>query len=265
MFRIMPIKKMPGPLKSLSFALTLFAFLIGGQESRGQEIQNLSVKLENHDIIITFDLKSAAHPQELFDVFIYGSHDNYSKAIEVKEGKTKDIFPGLGKRFVIDAQKTFMGFKGDLDFRIDAHLTFIPLSMVSPTTSIKTKVGKSVFLQWSGGDSESTFKLDYSKEGGDWTTISDNVQSRTYNWQVPKKMPKGTYSVKVSSDQDRSKAIYSGNIVIKKKTSPFVFIIPMAAAGAAWYFLLGPGAGGEDTDPSPSLPGPPGPPTTTGF
>src|SRR5690606_24691183 len=90
MFRIMPIKKMPGPLKSLSFALTLFAFVIGGQESWGQEIQNLSVKLENHDIIITFDLKSAAHPQELFDVFIYGSHDNYSKAIEVKEGKTKD-------------------------------------------------------------------------------------------------------------------------------------------------------------------------------
>ncbi|MFY0625912.1 MAG: hypothetical protein JXR07_06445 [Reichenbachiella sp.] len=246
------------------FILLALLLMFAMSTSFAQEIKNLSVEKVGDDVNITFDLKAVENPQELYDIEIFSSRDGYSKALDLKSGKVKDVFPGLRLKFVIDAKQAFSGFKGDVDFRIVANLTFVPLSLVSPLDPIKTKPGKSVTIMWKGGKENSAYKLDYSKEGGSWSTIEDNINDNKYTWYVPKKIDKGTYSVKLSSDQTKSKSVYSGNIVVKK-TSPFVFIIPAAAVlGATAYFILGSGDdGGGTVDTNNNLPNPPDPPTRT--
>ncbi len=261
-------------------SMAMIALCFVSQLAFGQQIKNLTVSKSEDDVIIRFDLRSAVSPQELYDVQIFSSHDNYTTPLEFKKGKSKDVFPGLAMTYIIDAKKTFSGFKGDVDFRVVATLTFIPLTMVEPKEEIKVKAGKSVQLAWKGGKENDTYKLDYSKEGGSWTTIDDKISDKKYTWYVPKKAKGGIYSVKLTSSEDRSKAVYSGNIQIKKKTSAFVIIIPTAlAVGAVAYLLTSGGGGGDEpcdtTDPSspcyvppvgdPDLPLPPGPPSMNPF
>ena len=265
-------------LKKLLFkTLLLTAMCITAQLALAQEIRNLAVQKSGDDVIIRFDLRQAANPQELYDIEIFSSHDSYASPLELKKGKVKDVFPGLSLNYILDAKKIFDGFEGEVDFKVIATLTFIPLEMIRPTETVKVKAGKSIDLEWKGGSDNSTYKIDYSKEGGNWTPLENQVYDKKYTWYVPKKAKKGTYSVKVTSDEKRAKAIYSGNIVIKKKVPVVVKLLPLLAAGAAAYFVfLADDGGGDATTTGPTttddtttddtttggeLEGPPPPPT----
>lgn len=248
-------------------AFTVLFFICNTQSILAQEIRNLRVDKVGDNINLTFELRHKENPQELYEIDIYSSHDEYSQAVELISGKTEDVFPSLNMKYVIDAKKIYNGYKGDVDFKVVATLMFTPLTLVTPKDPLKTKVGKPVTIMWKGGGDDSKFKVDYSNNGGPWTTLEENLTDTQYTWNVPKKQQKGTYSIKLSSDNNKSKSVYSGNIVIKKKTSPFVFVIPIVAGAAAAYFLLSGDDGGTTTPPSDDpptgddLPLPPGPPS----
>lgn len=222
------------------YTALIICFTLLSSRGFAQQISDLTVQTSGDDIVIRFDLKALENPQEQYKIQIFSSFDNYTEPLPLKEGNDTDVFPKFAMRYVIDGATAFRGYKGDLDFRVVATLTFVPLSLITPVESIKTKVGKTIMVQWKGGTENDTYQIDYAKDGGNWTTLDSDIHSRNYTWKIPKRFDKGIYSIKLTSSQERTKAIYSGNIRIKKKAPFIIKMMPwMLIAGGAYYYFVG--------------------------
>lgn len=234
------------------------------QNSKGQQVENLDIQKVENNFIITFDLKYVNNPHERYNIDVYASHDGFTKPLELKDNDNKkfsinkNVIAKLKNRFVVDAQKNFTGFKGSINFKVIATMVFEPVSFVSPTEELKIKSGKSVTIMWKGGMENDSYHLDFSTDNSQtWNTLEKNISDNKYNWYVPKKIKSGTYNLKLTSGESRSVPAYSGNIAIKKKKSPFIFIIPVVAIAGVSYFLLKGDDAGSSTLGIEDVPAPP--------
>ena len=236
-------------------ALTLFLSTIGF----GQELQNVRVKFENGLIAVHYDIISSDIDQ-LFEFYLYGSHDNYSSPLlEVSGDVGQKLKPGIDKTIFWDARKEFGNFKGDVNLKIKGGY-YTPLITIDDFTSDqKIKKSKPINITWKPGIKLAELNMELLRNGQPVGKASAFSNTGNYTWVVPPETKPGSgYQIRFFSPDNPLKDEISEEFTIKRKTSNIVKIAPVALLGGAAYFLIGnsKGSGSEQIDDIPDPPSP---------
>jgi hypothetical protein len=227
-----------------------------------QKIENVVVISTEEGIELSFDIQQKESIQELYNVQIYSSFDNYKVPLQFLSGKTKDVKTTNRLKFVIDGEEAFAGFKGEVDFKISATMIYSPIVMHKPYGAAKYKKGSLIEIAWKGGVEDDSYKLELYKGSKKVKTLESDISLHSYSW-VADKTKKGNYKLKVASVKNESNSAFSPEIKIKSKLPFVIKVLPLFAIGAGVYFLTSGGsddAGGGTTPTGDSLPEPPQPP-----
>ncbi|MEN8247877.1 MAG: Ser-Thr-rich GPI-anchored membrane family protein [Bacteroidota bacterium] len=226
----------------LSFILLTLPFL----SSWAQQIQNVQAHAEKNKVIITYDLITSNQEQK-FNVELRSSINNFTTALKEVEGEVgPDQSAGIGKTITWHALREQGNFSGSVSFEVTAEITYSPLLVTNPTKGSKAKIGKSLDVQWQGGDRGRNLKMAILQGTTTINEVQNVGSSGSYIWPVPKTLAKGdNYQVKLFDPTKPKDAAMSAQFQLKK-TSVIVYIIPgVLAAGAAAYFLMSGDGGGE--------------------
>jgi hypothetical protein len=222
---------------------------------RAQTIENLDISLEGDNIVISYDL-IAPDPNEKFQVYFYSSHNNYSTKLANISGDAGNyVIPGLAKKAIWHAKKSFRGFDGDITIKLraskqlavarDEKLVFRSLDRNN------YKKGKTIYMAWDGGILGQPTAIYLVKDGKKIQTINGNATNEhKYTWSLPKDSKAGKgYTIQVSST---SETVSSPAFKIKHKVPLLLKIIPFVGVGTVVYLL----AGSRTEKPLADLPGP---------
>lgn len=216
-----------------------------------QSVKNVQATVSNNDVIISYDLTTPTKGQK-FDIIIKSSKDGFSSPLTKVSGDVgSDQVAGIGKKIIWEAKKELGIYKGILSFEITAIVTYTPIQFLKPTAESKVKMGKPYTLEWRGGTSETSLKLELLKNSSQVVDIGTINNTGSYTWSVPKTMTKGeNYQFKFLDPNHPNDAIISIGFTIGKKPSALVYIIPAAAVvGIGAAVLLGGGDEGGTTSP----------------
>lgn len=227
----------------LLLGLILLPLLYGYSQS----VKNVQAHAEKNKVIISYDLISSVEGQK-FKIELRSSINNFTSVLEKVSGDVgPDQTTGIGKTITWEALSEQGNFSGSVTFEIGAIVTFSPLNITSPTTGSSAKLGKSLDVQWQGGDKGRNLKMAILQGSSTITEIPNVGSSGNYNWSVPKTLSKGeNYQIKLFDPSKPNDAAMSAKFQLKK-TSILVYIIPgVVAVGAAAVVLLSGGGGGDD-------------------
>jgi len=234
------------------------AFLCASIFGYSQKIEHVDVRLDGEDLIITFDLRPKDFVSERYSVDVFSSRDGYTTPLVLTSGESKDVRPGNRLQYIINAADNFTGFRGDLDFKIDAKLTFSPITVTEPLSGRKFKKGSMIQISWRGGLDKDTYELDLYKDDINVSSIESGISTRNYLWVMPKNTKAGSYKLKVAAGNDPDNAAISTEFIIKKKLPLVVKLLPLFAIGAGVYVLTTGGGDSPETNILPGAPDPPG-------
>lgn len=232
----------------LSFGLLLFTLQLNAQS-----VRNVRATINGNDVIISYDLNTPTRGQK-FDITIKSSKDGFSNPLLKVSG---DIGPeqiaGNGKKIIWEAKEEIGIFKGVVSFEITATVTFTPIQFLQPVADTQVKMGKPYTLKWKGGTLNSDLRLELLKNNSQIMEMGSITNTGSYIWTVPKTMQKGeNYQFKLLDPTRPNDAVLSIGFNIKKKPSPLVIIIPIAAVlGVGAAVLLG---GGDPPPPDVPIP-----------
>lgn len=241
--------------KILLFGLLFFATLL----SYGQTVENVLTSTEGNKVIITYDLMAEVEGQR-FTVEVRSSINSFSTVLKEVSGDVgPDQAPGLVKIITWEALKEQGNFSGSVSFEVSAVMTFDPIRISYPISNSKAKPGKSMDIEWQGGDKDRSLRMAILQGYTSIQEIPDIGSSGTYTWDIPKTLSKGEhYQLKLFDPERPEQSAMSAEFQIKK-TSILVFIIPGAIiAGAAAYLIFNDNGG--TTPVNNQLPPPPEPP-----
>ena len=239
----------------LLFGMIFFACLHGFS----QTIKNIETSTEGNKVITTYDLIGEVEGQR-FTVEVRSSINNFTTILKEVTGDVgPDQSPGLVKVITWAALLEQGNFSGSVSFQVSAILTYDPIRITTPTKGTKAKLGKSMEVEWKGGDNDRSLKMALLQGYSTLQEIPDVGSSGTYTWNIPKTLAKGEhYQIKIFDPQKPDEAGMSAEFQLKK-TSILVFIIPAAiVVGAAAFLLLNNNGGTTPADNQ--LPPPPNPP-----
>ncbi len=265
--------------------LILVGILIFSNHSvHSQRIEVVRANVNGDIVNITYDLISL-NQNHLFEIRVYGSHNNYTFPLSLVSGEVgQDITPGQNKSIVWRAADELGTFQGDITFQIRGSVTgevvvepppqveetpvetpvetepaeeSVPDLIVStPRAGSSFKIGKSMPLQWHGGKLNEDIKIELFKSNMMLRNVGTSPNNGSFIWTVPRDIKGSDFKIKLFNINTPESAVFSGNFKIKGKTALIIKLLPLfAAGGAAAFFLLG-GDGGETTGSEP-LPVPP--------
>jgi len=263
--------------------LILFGTLIfSNQLVHSQRVENIRANTNGDIVNITYNLISL-NQNHLFEIRIYGSHNNYTFPLSLVSGEVgNDIKPGQNKSIVWRAADELGTYRGDIIFQIRGSVTgevvvepppqveatpvetelaeeSIPdLIINNPRSGSAFKIGKSMPLQWQGGKRDENIKIELFKSNMMLRNVGTSSNNGSFNWTVPRDIKGSDFKIKLFNINTPESAVFSGDFKIKGKTALIIKLLPLfAAGGAAAFFLLG-GDGGEGPpDASLALPAPP--------
>ena len=104
--------------------LILFGALIfSNQLVHSQRIELVRANVNGDIVNITYDLVSL-NENQIFEIRIYGSHNNYTIPLSLVSGEIgRDIRPGLNKSIVWRAADELNSYQGDIIFQIRGTVT----------------------------------------------------------------------------------------------------------------------------------------------
>jgi hypothetical protein len=211
-----------------------------------QSIQNIKATPQADKVIITYDL-TGTRPDQKFSLALFGSHDNFSKALTKVNGDVgQNITPGTGKKIIWDAALEFSVFKKDITFKVKGEVMPLPFVFKKPTVNGSARRGKNTSIKWEGGKPSQQVKLELFKGTESVTTIAEVGNTGQYTWRIPKKQDKGSYTMRLMAGQE---VVNSSDFKIKSKTPFIVKVLPFVAVGGAAAFLLGGGESGSNDLP----------------
>ena len=233
-----------------------------------QTVQNVRASLDGNNVIIQYDLTGSQGQK--FKVELYSSSNDYSTPLRMVSGDIgENVTPGSNRRVVWEARKELRIFSGDIQFEIRAESSFSPLVVTTPLPNTIHKGGKSLEINWRGGNSGDRITIDILRDGRMFQSAGSVSNNGSYNWAIPKKIAKSDgYTVRLTSNDPDSQPVNSRTFTMKKKGSPIIPIVAVVAAAAVVGVLVG-GGGGEDgggtggtggTSTRDDLPNPPEPP-----
>ena len=259
--------------------LILFGILIFSNHFvHSQRVEFVRANVNGDIVNITYDLISL-NQNHLFEIRVYGSHNNYTFPLSLVSGEVgNDIKPGQNKSIVWRAADELDTFSGDITFQIRGSVTgevvvepppqieetpietepaeeSIPnLTINNPGAGSSFKIGKSMPLQWRGGKPNEDIKIELFKSNMMLRNIGTSPNNGSLLWTVPKDIKGSDFKIKLFNINTPESAVFSGEFKIKGKTALIIKLLPLfAAGGVAAIFLLG----GEDGRGDSSLPVPP--------
>jgi hypothetical protein len=229
-------------------SLLLLGFIIFMlSNGMAQTVKNVQAHIEGNQVYINYDLISTTEGQK-FTIELRSSIDNYNKVLQEVSGHVgPDQEAGLGKTIIWNAIAEQGNFSGSVSFEVTSIVTFSPLEVTNPASNSSAKIGKTLNVQWQGGDRGRNLKMAILQGGNTVTEIPNVGSSGNYQWQVPKSVAKGdNYQVKLFDPSKPNDAAMSAEFKLKK-TSILVYVIPgVVVAGAAAVLLMNNGGGGSE-------------------
>lgn len=241
--------------KLFPFAL-VFLFYSGF----AQNIRINSVNELNGKITVNFSITPKVQGEK-YNLELFSSHDNFRNPVTYVEGDIGEDISSSGTSLtaIWDVRKELKRYTGDIQVEIRGSVSYLPINMVGNVPG--AKAGKSVSIQWSGGDNNDKIKVDLYREGVYYLSIGTIDNLHVYEWFLSKDIDKGkAYQLKLTNTNKTSESFLTDVFTIKGSGGAGKILIPLTAAvGAGTYFLVA--GGGDDPTADSDLPNPPGPPS----
>ncbi len=233
--------------------------------SAAQQVSNVHAELSGSNVKITYDLLSDS-PSSLFEVNLYSSVDNFSAPLKLVTGDVgKSIKPGKGHTILWKIQEELGTYKGEITWEVRALLLGDYYTITNPTSYSKIKKGKTLMINWQGGNPAEKVEVQLLRSGFLVSKINDNLPNQgSYNWLIPKTMkPSKDYHVKIINTSNTQFAGISKSFKIGGKFPVALVIIPsVAVIGAVAYLATQkPPVVIPPVENNTALPTPPVPPT----
>jgi hypothetical protein len=238
------------------YVTTLVLFSIFCGPGNAQKLSNVRATLDSATapVNIRYDLEAALEGQ-LFKVYLYSSHNNFSAPLLLVTGAVGDgITSGINKQIVWDS-KELIAFDGQLSFDVKAVLTFSPFVIKTPSPTQIVKRHKSFVITWIGGISSEKVNLELYRNEEKVTLLGQVGNKGQYRWTVPARTKPGNYhQIKISSVDRPDNSRFTEVFTIRRRIPLVLKALPIAGAAAVAYWLL------NKTVADPDLPEPKVPP-----
>lgn len=205
--------------------------------SAGQSINNVRAEKMGDNVKILYDLQGGS-PEALFDVAIYGSHNNFTAPLTLVTGDIgKRIQPGNNREVIWRAKEELINYRGEVIFEVKATVMGGYYSINNPGASSSFKRGKLMPINWSGGATGENVKIELYKNQVKSETISESISNQgSYVWTIPKGLKTGSgYQVKISNTRDYEQQGISKTFKLKKFPVGITVFVGAAAIGGALY------------------------------
>jgi Ser-Thr-rich glycosyl-phosphatidyl-inositol-anchored membrane family len=230
-----------------STIIGLFALLMVSN-LQGQTITNVLSSFDGEKITVSYNLQSKITSQR-FNVSVFGSHDGYTQPLVVIGDAGENVNPGNGKKLTWDAKRYLpSSFNEDVQIKIKAipqvelaALTFQPLAL-------KTyKKGRSISLQWSGGNPTDKLTLELYKNASQDRVIANSISNRgSYDWKIPQDVKGKNYSFRLVNSTNPALQNESEKFTVKSRTPVAAIVVPVVVVGAGIAYLMTLGGGESD-------------------
>lgn len=218
----------------------------------GQELDSVSMKLENDMVVVRYDFLEG-EPDQIYELFLFCSHDNFQKPLQLTTGDIgKGIRVGAGKVIYWNARQELGNFKGDISLKIKGEIYTPMVQYLNVYENLKLKQGSQFEFQWKANDKSDKVLLKIQRHGVPVAAplIVDNQGS--YTWTIPRDASAGKgYTVQVTDINNPLRGETSNTFSIKRRVSIGYKIIPplLVAGGIAAIFLAGSESEKEIPDP----------------
>lgn len=209
--------------------------------SSAQEVSNLQIELQGKEIVVHFSLNSP-NADGLFEIGLYGSHDDFNTPLKMVSGDVGEGIRSGTTRKVIWAAANELGndYKGRVSIELRARY-YVPFVKIIKPVDAKAKLhrGKVSNIEWSGGNSSTTIRIDLLKDGQRLRTLASVPNTGLYSWNISTKTKTGAnYSLILTDSRNAQDAVKTGTFSIKPKISTGLKIGAFLAIGVATYFLI---------------------------
>ena len=236
---------------NLIFFVSLFVFTL----SKGQELDSISMSLENGKVVVRYDFLEGDEGVD-YELYLYSSHDNYTKPLQYTTGDVgKNIKPGKGKVIIWDAQKELGNFKGDLNLKIKGskYIPFVEFENIHENQKIKR--GEPFELLWTTNTKTDKVLLKILRYGVPVTEPVAIKNNGRYSWNVPSDIRPGKgYTFQVHDAENQLRKETSNQFTVRRKVPLAYKIVPAAVVAGVGVLLL-------NINKDDGIPDPPGAPT----
>jgi Ser-Thr-rich glycosyl-phosphatidyl-inositol-anchored membrane family len=220
----------------------LFTLLIA-PNLHGQTVDNILAAFDGQRVTVAYNLESSKKGQR-FNVLVYSSHDNYTKALAVAGDAGENVTPGNGKQIVWEAKRDLpSAFNADVQIKIKATpQSDLSVLSIQPLALNTYKKGRSISINWSGGNPADKLTLELYKDGNPNRMIASAIDNRgNYDWKIPQDVKGKKYSFRLVNAASPAQHSESEKFAIKSRTPLAVKIAPviLVSAGAAFLILGG--------------------------
>lgn len=233
-------------VKSLSIAFLSFIIL---NISHAQQVTNVRAEKDGDHVRITYDL-SGEDVNDLYKIELYASHNNFITPLQMVTGDVgESINPGEDKLIIWRPMEELENFTGEIIFEIRATMMGTYYKVTQPTSSSKFNKGKTVSINWQGGNPEENVNLTLVRFDDQVEVLAQNIKNNgSYRWAIPKSLKGGKgYQVRVTNTQDNTRQGVSKAFKISGGLSPFILIGAPVVAGAAIAAVILSGGEPDDT------------------
>ncbi len=229
---------------------------------RAQEFSIKRIELTNESVILYYDLIDTVKART-YTVNVYTSKDSYLAPLQkIKGDAGLEVRPGQNKKIVWGSKEELGAtFRGDIELEIRGrvYIPFIKFDGFQDEQVIKR--GKPKTMIWSGGTRQNILNFTLYKkneiEGDKYIDVIPNVaNSGSYDMIIPTSVKPGNgYYFMVSDSKNKDQVMKTNTFTVKRKVPLGLKVLPIAAIGAAVYFMRG-------SDTPENLDEPPGVPPT---
>ena len=207
-----------------------------------QEISNLQVELQENNIVVHYALTSP-NVDGLYEIDLYSSHDNFNTPLSMVSGDVGgEIRSGTEKQIVWKAANELGNtYKGRVSVEIRARYYVPFVKIIKPAANHKAKLhrGKVSNIEWDGGNSSSSIRIDLLKSGQRIQTLTTIPNTGLYSWDIPTKTKTGSdYSLMLTDARNADDVVSTSLFSIKQKYPMALKIGAVLAVGIATYFLI---------------------------
>lgn len=227
--------------------------------AQSQTIENFNAEVVGDSVNITYDL-IGSDTSQIFAIRLYSSINNYRQRLYRAQGDVGDnIKAGRNKTITWNNQEELTSYNlSDMLFSVDVTLVYSPIIFKNPQLGGTFKRGKTMNIDWIGGESFEDLNLELFLNNKKVSTISSISNQGSYNWEIPVSLKPGNgYQLKISRASTPNEGVMSPKFSIKRRIPTAYKVIPLAGLAVLAYFIFA-GDGGGDT-PSDILPPPANP------
>lgn len=235
------------------FTTAILILVLMQARSQNLRITNLDIDPEGK-VSFTALIESHHSWRENYELKVYSSADNYSKPLGLN---LSALNPGSPLNVSFDGSQKIGNFKGTIQFKFIAEATAFPVEIT--LNESKFKRGKSVNIIWKDYHESGWYDVEIYRGGTLYKSFVKNHRGTSYTAALPKKMPKGSYEIRVTPTNQADLVSEDYAVTVKGGSAVLVAGAGGVLAAGAAVVVLGGGGTTPDDGGTTSLPDPPTP------